>query len=130
MPGGAASVGSLGYQMLVAAGTPKGRAVTGLTAATLLSTATLVVLPVFSLPAIFAGAPVGRSLVRALEIGVAAAVLIVAGGAVVLFTDRLLLWLGRRRAPRPRPPEAGRRTARRAAGASRRGTRPHQALPR
>jgi hypothetical protein len=95
VPGGAASVGSLGYQMLVAAGTPKGRAVTGLTAATLLSTATLVVLPVFSLPAIFAGAPVGRSLVRALEIGVAAAVLIVAGGAVVLFTDRLLLWLGR-----------------------------------
>lgn len=95
VPGGAASVGSLGYQMLVAAGTPKGRAVTGLTAATLLSTATLVVLPVFSLPAIFAGAPVGRSLVRALEIGVAAAVLIVAGGAVILFTDRLLLWLGR-----------------------------------
>jgi uncharacterized protein (TIRG00374 family) len=95
VPGGAASVGSLGYQMLVAAGTPKGRAVTGLTAATLLSTATLVVLPVFSLPAIFAGAPIGRSLVRALEIGVAAAALIVVGGAVILFTDRLLLWLGR-----------------------------------
>ncbi|MBN2204440.1 MAG: flippase-like domain-containing protein [Thermoleophilia bacterium] len=94
VPGGAASVGSLGYQMLVAAGTPKGRAVTGLTAATLLSTATLVVLPVFSLPAILAGAPVGRSLVRALEIGVAAAALIIVGGAVILFTDRLLLWLG------------------------------------
>jgi len=95
VPGGAASVGSLGYQMLVAAGVPKGRAVTGLTAATLLSTATLVVLPVFSLPAIVAGAPIGRSLLRALEVGVFVAALIVAGGALVLFTDRVLLWAGR-----------------------------------
>ena len=95
VPGGAATAGSMGYQMLVAAGCPKGRAVTGLTATTLLSTAVLVALPVLSLPAILAGAPIGDSLMRAFQFGIVVAVLIVAGGAVALFTDRTLLWIGR-----------------------------------
>jgi uncharacterized protein (TIRG00374 family) len=95
VPGGAASFGSMGYQMLVTAGAPKGRAVTGLTATTLLSTAVLVTLPVVALPAIIAGAPIERSLLRALSIGAVVAVLIVAGGGLALFTDRPLLWVGR-----------------------------------
>ncbi len=95
VPGGAASGGSIAYQMLVAAGAPKGRAVTGLTTNTLLSNAVLFLLPVFALPAILGGAPIDPSLMRTLVLGVAFFVLIVAGGAILLFTDALLAWAGR-----------------------------------
>ena len=113
VPGGAASGGSVSYQMLVATGSPKGRAVTGLTATTLLSTAVLLTLPVLSVPAILGGAPVDPSLLRTLEIGVALAVLIVVAGAVVLFTDGPLRWVGRlvqrvlNRVRRVEPPRTG-----------------------
>jgi uncharacterized protein (TIRG00374 family) len=95
VPGGAASGGPLAYQMLVTAGSEKGQAVAGLTANTLLSNAVLFMLPVFSLPAILGGAPVSPSLLRALVIGVVLAVVLIAGGAVALFTDRPLLFVGR-----------------------------------
>lgn len=95
VPGGAASGGSIGYQMLVAAGVSKGRALTGLTTNTLLSNAVLFMLPLFSLPAILGGAPIAPSLMHALMIGVVLFVLIVVGGAIVLFTDGALAWIGR-----------------------------------
>ena len=95
VPGGAASGGPLAYQMLVAAGSEKGQAVTGLTANTLLSNAVLFTLPVLSLPAILGGAPIDPSLLRTLIVGVVIAVLIIVGGAVALFTDRALAWIGR-----------------------------------
>ena len=95
VPGGAASGGSVSYQMLVAAGAPKGRVVTGLTTNTLLSNAVLFMLPLFSLPAILGGAPIDPSLLRTLILGVVLFVLIIVGGAIVLFTDRTLLWMGR-----------------------------------
>lgn len=95
VPGGAASGGSVSYQMLVAAGSPRGRVVTGLTTNTLLSNAVLFTLPVLSLPAILGGAPIDPSLMRTLILGVVLAALIVVGGAIVLFTDRTLLWVGR-----------------------------------
>jgi len=95
VPGGAASGGSISYQMLAAAGVPRGRVVTGLTTNTLLSNAVLFMLPVLSLPAIIGGAPIDPSLMRTLVIGVVLTVLIVVGGAIVLFTDRTLLWVGR-----------------------------------
>lgn len=95
VPGGAASGGAANYQMFATAGTPKGRAATGVTAASLISTAVLFILPVFALPAIVAGAPVDPSLVHGLELGLAIAALIVTGGAVALFTDGPLLWVGR-----------------------------------
>ena len=95
VPGGAASGGSISYQMLGAAGVPKGRVVTGLTTNTLLSNAVLFMLPLFSLPAILGGAPIDPSLMRTLVIGVVLFVLIIAGGAIVLFTDGTLSWVGR-----------------------------------
>jgi hypothetical protein len=94
VPGGAASGGSVGYQMLVAAGVPKGRVVTGLTTNTLLSNAVLFMLPLFSLPAILGGAPIDPSLLRTMIIGIVLFVLIIVGGAIALFTDRTLVWVG------------------------------------
>jgi uncharacterized protein (TIRG00374 family) len=95
VPGGAASGGSISYQMLAAAGVPKGRVVTGLTTNTLLSNAVLFMLPLFSLPAILGGAPIDPSLMRTLVLGVVLFVLIIVGGAIVLFSDGLLAWVGR-----------------------------------
>ena len=94
VPGGAASGGAVSYQMLTKAGHPTARTVTGLTATTLLSTAVLFTLPVLAVPAILGGAPVDPSLVHTLEIGVAIAALIVGAGALMLFTDRPLRWIG------------------------------------
>ncbi len=95
VPGGAASGAPLGYQMLVTSGSEKGQAVTGLTANTLLSNAVLFLLPILSLPAILGGAPIDPSLLRTMIVGVVLAVLIMVGGAVALFTDRALLFVGR-----------------------------------
>ena len=95
VPGGAASGGAVNYQMFGAAGIPKGRAATGVTAATLLSTAVLFTLPALALPAILAGVPVSRSPWHGLEAGLVVAVLIVAGGALALFTERPIRWVGR-----------------------------------
>jgi uncharacterized protein (TIRG00374 family) len=95
VPGGAASGGAANYQMFTAAGAPRGRVATGVTAASLLSTAVLFVLPVFALPAIIAGAPISRGLLRGLEFGLVMAALIVAGGAGALFTDGPVRWVGR-----------------------------------
>ena len=81
--------------MLAAAGVPKGRVVTGLTTNTLLSNAVLFMLPLLSLPAILGGAPIDPSLMRTLILGVGLFVLILVGGAIVLFTDRTLAWVGR-----------------------------------
>jgi len=94
VPGGAASGGSISYQMLVAAGVPKGRVVTGLAANTLLSNAVLFMLPLFALPAILGGAPIAPSLMHTLIIGLVLFALIVAGGVLALFTDRALAWVG------------------------------------
>jgi uncharacterized protein (TIRG00374 family) len=95
VPGGAASGGSMSYQMLTAAGAPRARTVTALTATGLISTAVLFALPVLTVPAIFSGAPVDRSLLRAAQIGAVIFVLIVGAGALLLFTDGPLLATGR-----------------------------------
>ena len=111
VPGGAASGGSIGYQMLVVAGVPKGRVVTGLTTNTLLSNAVLFMLPLFSLPAILGGAPIDPSLLRTLILGVVLFVLIIVGGR-----DRAVHRPGAgvggpSGRPRPRPREEVRRAA-------------------
>ena len=55
VPGGAVSGGPASYSMLVAAGAPRARTITGLAANTLLSTAVLLALPILSVPAIIVG---------------------------------------------------------------------------
>ncbi len=94
VPGGAASGGTVSYQMLAAAGEPRGRIVTGLATNTLLSNGVLFLLPVMSLPAILGGAPINTGLMHTLLIGLVLFVLIVVGGVLALFTDRVLVWVG------------------------------------
>ena len=91
IPGGAAVGGTTSYQMFAASGAPPERIVSGLTATSLISTAVLFSLPVLSLPAIlFGGAAVATTLLRALIYGMVVFALILAVGAVALFTDRPL----------------------------------------
>jgi uncharacterized protein (TIRG00374 family) len=113
VPGGLVSGGPASYGMLVAAGAPRARTLTGLTATTLLSSAVLFALPLLSLPAMLGGAQVDRSLMNALRIGAALFAVIIAGGAVALFSDRPLALVGdgaqrlRNRVLRRRPPVRG-----------------------
>jgi len=95
VPGGLVSGGPASYGMLVAAGAPRARTITGLTATSLLSSAVLFALPVLALPAMLGGAQVDRSLMNGLRIGAVLFVAIMAGGATALFTDRPLALAGR-----------------------------------
>ena len=111
VPGGAAAGGAMQFDMLNAAGIAPARAATSVTAVSLISTATLLGLPVISIAVILVtGAPVQHSLFRVGSIAVVACLAAVAGGAVLLFADRPLFWLGgaieraRNRVFRRRPP--------------------------
>jgi uncharacterized protein (TIRG00374 family) len=95
VPGGAASGGSVSYQMLTRTGTPPARAVTALTATGLFSPAVLFALPILSIPAILTGAPVDRSLLHTAQIAAVVFFLIVGVGALFLFTDSPLENVGR-----------------------------------
>ena len=95
VPGGAASGGTISYQMLAAAGAPKGSIVTGLTATSLLSTSVLFLLPILSVPAIIGGAPINRNLLITLVIGIGVSLLLIGAGALLLFTDRTLRFIGK-----------------------------------
>jgi len=95
IPGGGAVGGTASYQMFAASGAPPERIVSGLTASSLISTAALFSLPVLSLPAIlFGGAAVATTLLRALIYGMVVFALILAMGAVALFSDRPLRAVG------------------------------------
>ena len=94
IPGGAASGGSVSYQLLGRTGISRTRLVTALTATTLLSNAVLLALPVLSIPGILGGAPLSANLIRAIEIGAVVLALIVGVGALMLFTNRPLYGIG------------------------------------
>lgn len=95
VPGGAAAGGAIQFDMLAQAGIAPARAATSVTAVSLISTATLLGLPVLSVPVILlSGAPVDRSLFRVGSIAIGACVAAVAGGAVLLFADRPLEAVG------------------------------------
>jgi uncharacterized protein (TIRG00374 family) len=93
-PGGGAMGGALQYRMLVAAGLAPAAIVSGLTAANLLGFAVVLALPLLSIPAILRGG-VEHDLLSAAVIGLVALALLFAAGAVLLTSDRPLLWLGR-----------------------------------
>jgi len=95
LPGGAATGGALQYAWLVRSGMDGATVASGLTAASLISTAAVLVLPVLSLPAVLGGAPIDRGLARSAWIGLGAFVLAAVVGAVLLTTDRPLAWVGR-----------------------------------
>ena len=95
VPGGAAAGGAVQFDMLAQAGIKPVRAASSVTAVSLLSTATLLGLPVLSIPVILlTGAPVDRSLLRVGSIALGVCVAAIAGGAVLLFADRPLEWVG------------------------------------
>ena len=95
VPGGAAAGGAMQFDMLRQAGVATTRAATSVTAVSLISTATLLGLPVISIVVILVtGAPVERNLFRIGSMAVIACCFALAGGAVLLFADRPLEWLG------------------------------------
>jgi uncharacterized protein (TIRG00374 family) len=95
VPGGAATGGAMQFDMLYQAGIRPARAASSVTAASLISTATLLGLPVLSIPVILiTGAPVERSLFRVGTIALVVCVAALAGGAVLLFADAPLEWVG------------------------------------
>jgi uncharacterized protein (TIRG00374 family) len=95
VPGGAAAGGALQFAMLNRSGINATRAATSVTAISLISTATLLGLPVLSIPVILvSGAPISRSLLTVGSIALGVCLAMVAGGAVLLFSDAPLLWIG------------------------------------
>jgi hypothetical protein len=111
VPGGAAAGGAMQFDMLNTAGIAPARAATSVTAVSLISTATLLGLPAISIVAILiTGASVEHNLFRVGSIAVVVCLVAMAGGALLLFADRPLLWLGgliaraRNRMLRRRPP--------------------------
>ena len=95
LPGGSAAGAAVQFHMLTTAGFDTDTAVGGLTAFSLLEVGGLLALPLFSLPAILAGVPVSRGLVRTALLGIAAFVLYAVFGMIVLRADWPLATLGR-----------------------------------
>jgi putative heme transporter len=93
-PGGGAVGAAVQYRMLAEAGLPRARAIAGLTAANLLTLAVILALPVFAIPAFIRGA-VDRSLAEVALGGFGLFALLFAAGALMLASDRPLLWVGR-----------------------------------
>ncbi len=101
VPGGAAAGGAMQFDMLNRAGIAPTRAATSVTAVSLISTATLLGLPILSIPVILlSGAPVNRNLLTVGSIALAVCLAAIAGGAVHA--------LRRQAATRPRRPVPGR----------------------
>ena len=113
VPGGAAAGAAIQFRLLVLSGLNPTTIGTGLTAATLISSATLFALPVLALPAIAFGAPAPSGLVQSAWLGAALFVLAIVVGAVLLSADGPLLWVGKaiqriqNRMRRGRPPKTG-----------------------
>jgi uncharacterized protein (TIRG00374 family) len=95
LPGGDAAGAAVQFNMLTTAGFDTDTAVGGLTTFSLLGVGGLLALPVFTLPAILAGAPASPGLIRTGLLGVAGFVLFAIFGVIMLRTDRPLATLGR-----------------------------------
>ena len=104
-PGGGATGMAMQTNMLTAAGIDAPRAATALTVQSVLSTAALVAMPVFSIPFIIAGTQIPSRLLSAVWIGIPVFLLTMAIGVAVFVVDGPLLWLrARDRACRADPP--------------------------
>jgi uncharacterized protein (TIRG00374 family) len=94
-PGGGATGMAMQTNMLTAAGIDAPRAATALTGQSVLSTAALVAMPVFSIPFIIAGTQIPSRLLSAVWIGIPVFLLTMAIGVAVFLFDAPLLWLAR-----------------------------------
>jgi uncharacterized protein (TIRG00374 family) len=95
VPGGAAAGATLQLRMLAQSGAETATAISGFTAFSLLQTASILFLPVLTLPTILLGAPVASGLAATAFLGIAGFVAVAALGAVLLSTDPLLRGIGR-----------------------------------
>ena len=113
LPGGGAAGAALQYSMLVKAGLPPAATGRGVTAASLMVTGIVLVLPALALPAVLGGARIDRDLARAAWAGAVALVVLAAAGALLLLVDGPLRGMGRvlqglhNRVRRRRAPLAG-----------------------
>jgi uncharacterized protein (TIRG00374 family) len=94
-PGGGATGMAMQTNMLTAAGIDATRAATALTVQSVLGTAALVAMPVFSIPFIIAGTQIPSRLLSALWIGIPVFLLTIGIGVAVFVVDAPLLWLAR-----------------------------------
>jgi uncharacterized protein (TIRG00374 family) len=95
LPGGDAAGATVQFRLLASAGIDADDAAGGMTAASLLGLGGLLALPLFTLPAVLGGAPVSPGLFHTALLGLAGFGLFVAGGIVVMLTDRPLALFGR-----------------------------------
>jgi uncharacterized protein (TIRG00374 family) len=94
-PGGGAAGAALQYRMLLESGVPSKTAASGLTSSNLLTLATLLALPLLTVPGFLAGLPIDRGLVRAALLGAVVFVALAAVGGILLASDRALERVGR-----------------------------------
>src|SRR3954453_18141016 len=94
-PGGGATGTALQANMLADAGFDVAHAATALTVQSVLSTASIVALPVFALPFVIAGTQVPSGLLQAIWIGIPVFLLMVGIGIAMFVADKPLLALGR-----------------------------------
>jgi uncharacterized protein (TIRG00374 family) len=95
VPGGGATAGAVAYRMLTAAGIRKDDVASGLAAAAIASTATVLAMPLLALPAIVGGAEAPHGLVQAAYVGVAGFVAVAVLAAAAFGWDGPLLLTGR-----------------------------------
>jgi uncharacterized protein (TIRG00374 family) len=95
VPAGAAAGATLQLRLLGQAGVDTATAISGFTAFSLLQTASILFLPVLTLPTILAGAGVDRGLAATAFLGIAGFVVVAGFGALLLTTDPLLIGVGR-----------------------------------
>ena len=113
LPGGAAAGAAVQYRMLATAGVNSDAAAGGLAASSLLGVGGLLMLPILTLPTVLGDSGLNHTLVSAALIGVAAFVVYLGLGALLLETDRPLRVAGRgaqwiwNKVRRPHPPLAG-----------------------
>src|SRR3954466_7699542 len=110
VPGGAAAAAALQYRMLAQSGFKRATIATGLTAWSLLLLAALAALPLLAVPAFVAGRTIPDGLLEAGGLALVIFVFLFAVGAVLMVSDRAILWIGGaaatvlRRVRRKRPP--------------------------
>jgi len=95
VPGGAAAGATLQLRMLAQSGEDTSTAIAGFTAFSLLQTASILFLPVLTLPTILLGAPVDRGLAQTAFLGMAGFVVVAGLGALLLTTGPLLIGIAR-----------------------------------
>ena len=94
IPGGGATAAALQYRMLLRAGFPGVRIASALAGATALLYGTVLALPLLSVPALLAGAPVDSGLKQAALLGAGVFGILLGAGAVVFVWDRPLVVAG------------------------------------